>query len=469
MEKLSDKRALWLVSIITGILGAIIAIGLFGKPLYHISALDVRLTAAPALKGETRISVPPLGRITANTHAAPMAIQVEVEEASIDELRSILIKRPNEQDLVGRIKKEAHAAAIDFGIRLLALAFAGGAVTVFLLRVGRKFGFIILGGVSGAVFVAVNLAITMVTYDTGAFKNPHMTNALKATPWALRLVQDGIVKIDELDDKVRMAATNIYKVENTLSGMVSTGDHREQMRILAISDLHNNPIGMAFADDLAKLFDVDLVLNAGDLTDLGTKYENSIAERATRFSVPQVFVSGNHDSIETLAALRRTGKVLLPHEQVVEVAGLRIMGQHDPASRELGPRRVLATSEETANAQRRLMKVMDKLPEPPDIILLHEPDVARAFVGKSPIIVSGHDHILAAESINGTVWIRPGSTGASGVRYFIDEEGSAMAITAAIIYVVKDPKPRAVAVDLIAITSPDGEFTITRTKFASGD
>ncbi|MEN6521996.1 MAG: metallophosphoesterase [Armatimonadota bacterium] len=466
MEKLADKRVLWIASIVAGILGGVIAIGLFGRPVYHISALNVKLAAVPALSGETRISIPPLGKITAKTHAAPMAIQVGVEEANIDELRNVLIKRSNGKSLIKQVKKEARAAAIDFGVRLIVIAFAGGAVAVFLLRVGRKPRFIIIGGISGALFIAINLAVTMATYNTNAFKTPHMTNALKATPWALRLVQDGIVKIDELDDRVRMTAASIYKVESTLSGIVSTEDHGEQIRILAISDLHNNPVGMEFADNLARLFDADMVLNAGDLTDLGTKYENSIAEQATKFSIPQVFVSGNHDSVETLMALRKTGKVLLPNEQVVEVAGLRIIGQHDPASREIGPRRVLATTEEISRARYRLKRVVANLPKPPDILLIHEPDVASAFVGKIPIIVSGHDHTLAASSTKGTAWIRPGSTGASGIRYFI--EGSGKSITAAVIYVTRTPRPRAVAVDLIAITNPDGEFTVRRIKFASG-
>ncbi|MEN6372116.1 MAG: metallophosphoesterase family protein [Armatimonadota bacterium] len=466
MRKLADTRALWIVSIIAGILGGVIAVELFCRPVYHISALDVRLTAAPAMSGETRISIPPLGKITARTHAAPMAIQVGVEEARINELRNTLIKLPNGRNLIERVKQEAQAAAVGFGIRLIVFAFAGGAAAVFLLRVGRKSKFIIIGGISGAAFIAINLAVIMATYNISAFKNPQMTNALKATPWALRLVQDGIVKIDELDDRVRMAATSIYRVENTLSGMVSTEDHGEQMRILAISDLHNNPIGMEFAENLARLFDVDLVLNAGDLTDLGTTYENNIAEQATRFSVPQVFVSGNHDSVDTVAALRRTGKVFLPDEQVVEVDGLRIMGQHDPASMGIGPRHLLATPQEIENAKHGLKKAMARLPKPPDILLVHEPDVASAFVGKVPVIVSGHDHTLGADSIKGTAWIRPGSTGASGIRYFI--EGSGKSITAAIIYVARTPRPRAVAADLIAVTNPDGEFTVKRIKFAAG-
>lgn len=460
---MSRRHTFW-VAILSGLVGAAIVIGLFGKPTYKIGPLDVQLSVSPAVSGETRVTVPPLGKITARTHVSPLAIQALIEEASIEELRSILINRPDGQALIHSMLADTRKAEIGFGLWMMLLAFAGGAAGAFITCRERRIRSAVTGAICGTVVTAVLFGLTISTYNPDAFKDPKMTNALKATPWIMRLLKEGVVKIGEMDTQVRMVASNIYKMQGTLSAMVSPDDNREQMRILAISDLHNNTVAMAYADDLARLFDVNFILDAGDLTDFGTGFENGIAQQVSQFDRPHIFVTGNHDSIETVAALRRLSNVKMPNEQVETVSGLRIMGQHDPASHDPGVRRLLATSEQISNAVRELRDAMNRLKSPPDILLVHEPDVARHFMGKVPIIVSGHDHVMDTKMVKGTVWIRPGSTGASGIRY-LAQPSERKAITAAIIHMVKSPKPRAVSVDLISLDAVNGSFTVTRKRF----
>jgi predicted phosphodiesterase len=205
---------------------------------------------------------------------------------------------------------------------------------------------------------------------------------------------------------------------------------------------------------------VDVVLDAGDLTDLGSDFESSLVKQFGGFNRPHVFVAGNHDSAKTISTISHLPDTYVPNERVVTVAGIRVLGQNDPAMSARNVHTLAASPTQLRRASRKLDRVLRSLGNPPDVLMVHEPKIASKFVGRVPIIISGHDHTLAMENNHGTAWVRPGSTGAEGIRYFNGNSGKSM--TAVILYVTHPPRVRAVAVDMIAITSPKGEFTVRR-------
>jgi predicted phosphodiesterase len=177
---------------------------------------------------------------------------------------------------------------------------------------------------------------------------------------------------------------------------------------------------------------------------------------------PHVFVGGNHDSAQTFNMLRKLRNTRLPDEGVVKVAGLTILGQSDPSAKS---KNALVTPRyELDRAKRKLLARYNKLGNPPDINLVHSPRIAKAFLGKAPIVVNGDDHRLHVEHVKGSAWIDPGTTGASGIRYF--KNGSPEDVTAVVLYVSKNPKVHAIAADLISIQSPKGEFFVQRKRFS---
>jgi hypothetical protein len=60
--------------------------------------------------------------------------------------------------------------------------------------------------------------------------------------------------------------------------------------------LHTSPLGMDFAQEVARSFQVDLVIDTGDITSFGTPLETAILERIPAFDLPYIFVRGNHDA-----------------------------------------------------------------------------------------------------------------------------------------------------------------------------
>jgi predicted phosphodiesterase len=441
-------------------IGALIAIGLFGSPVYRIGALNVKLSISPSLSGETRLSIPPLGKVTAATHRSPLAFQASVDEANVEDLHGMLTGRSGNKALIGRIEDDVRGAVLKFAVRLLLLSFLGGAAAVWAFKAGRRPKLILLGGLSSAGLVGGALGLTAMTYNVRAFEKPNLTNTLRSAPWIVRMAQNGVLKLDQADTQIRKAAADISKLDKGISKMAATGDLSGRMKILVISDLHNNPLGMAYSRDLADLFDVDMVLDAGDLTDLGSQFESDLVKRSGGFDRPHVFVAGNHDSVRTVKSLAGLRDTFVPDGRMVTVKGLRILGQNDPAMSSGGGKPALATPGQISRAARKLKSGFRQLSEAPDILIVHEPGVAREFVGKVPIIISGHDHVLDVSKTRGSAWVRPGSAGASGVRYFTERGGKAM--TAIILYVTQPPKVEAVAVDKVSITSPSGEFSVIR-------
>ena len=68
------------------------------------------------------------------------------------------------------------------------------------------------------------------------------------------------------------------------------------IRVLFVSDLHLNPAAWDVIRSVAKQFDVDMIVDSGDLTDHGSAPENAYVDQIATLGAPYVWVRGNHDS-----------------------------------------------------------------------------------------------------------------------------------------------------------------------------
>lgn len=171
--------------------------------------------------------------------------------------------------------------------------------------------------------------------------------------------------------------------------------HPDLVTALVISDLHCN-VGMAsVVSEVATLADVDLVLNAGDSTVDGTFVEQYCVDtfaRAVPRGVPYVISDGNHDSTETAAQEAAAGATVLRGE-VVEVAGLRILGDRDPTATRLGGGTQQTGDETVRDVSRRLADLACE-DHRVDLLLVHQPVMGNDAIerGCVPTQVSGHMH-----------------------------------------------------------------------------
>jgi len=174
----------------------------------------------------------------------------------------------------------------------------------------------------------------------------------------------------------------------------STDEEAEPLTLLLISDLHCN-VGMApLITSLTEMSGAQVVLDAGDTTMNGTSVEQycvTTFARAIPDGVDLITAPGNHDSAETTAQYARAGATVLDGG-VIDVRGLRILGDHDPKATRLI--QTQTQDESYAEVGTRLSEVACEDPDGVDLVMFHNPRAAPAMLadGCVPALLSGHMH-----------------------------------------------------------------------------
>ena len=167
-----------------------------------------------------------------------------------------------------------------------------------------------------------------------------------------------------------------------------------------------------------------MVLSSGDDTVNGTAAERGCIRReaAIPSGVPFLVATGNHDSDVTEAQMRSAGMTVLDG-QVVEAAGLRVLGDDDPEHNiPFSVDRVKDRPESEEEMGQRLVDVArDKRT---DVMLVHQPAAARVIMNApnlpAPLVLWGHYHaqsgprVIMHDDGSWTVGMQEGTAG--GVR-----------------------------------------------------
>lgn len=189
--------------------------------------------------------------------------------------------------------------------------------------------------------------------------------------------------------------------EHATGAGVFTEPDAQYTTFLMIADLHCN-VGMApVIATAAALSEADAILNAGDTVMSGTEVEsfcvNAFADALPSTSdLPVIVADGNHDSVTTADQERSRGWTVLEGD-VVEVAGVRILGDTDPTLTEIGTGTRPERDETVVEMGERLRDHACELHqdgEPADILLIHSPHAGRQALeaGCVPLSLSGHMH-----------------------------------------------------------------------------
>ncbi|WP_407317325.1 metallophosphoesterase [Isoptericola halotolerans] len=173
----------------------------------------------------------------------------------------------------------------------------------------------------------------------------------------------------------------------------ATGADGDVVTMLVVSDLHCNTGMSTVIEEVVERSEPDVVLNAGDTTMNGTAVEKVCVDAFASAvgDVPMVVADGNHDSTLTSQQEAAHGQIILDGD-VVEVAGVRILGDRDALETRIGegtyPAREQTPAEQAANLAETACE------EEPDLLLVHTPVVGVPALesGCVPFQVSGHTH-----------------------------------------------------------------------------
>lgn len=440
---------------------AIVAFGVAASATDEVGPLTVRAALRPSLSGTTALELPPLGRITADTHVAPVAASATLVAVDFDGLQDVAAAGlPTVAQIAG------WRAALT---NLLLLAATRGVIAALLAAglaaaaVWRSRGPVVRAVVGAAGTVGIVALLFILTFSLEAFRQPRFEGALSHAPALLAMAEQRADTVTGLQRQLSSLAANLAAYYAVPQSYESAGSLAGTLRVLHVSDRHLDPVGMQLSLDLARAYDVGLVIDTGDLSHFGTLAEAAAASVQIG-SLPLVFVPGNHDSptlVSELAALPNA--TVLDGDTTLTALGLVVAGVGDPAG--LGTD-VEPDPEAASDAGRALARSLDAAGMRPDIVAVHDPASGAWFEGLTPLVLSGHTHTPALEERGGTWFLGAGTTG--GVHFSELRSDPHIPHSAAILYYEPGSPPRLVAIDQIEVYGKTRRSSVVRTLVEPG-
>lgn len=391
--------------------GMMLFVSLFGQMKFSIEAFQFRLAVQFSDEGLTQVEIPPLGVIRAHTHLTPVKIIVRLENINLQLLKEFITDLPQQEEVIAGVRKQARHIVTLYIIKLLGLAALGGAFGVFLLQ-RRGILPLLKGALGGLALALILLAGTYYTYNVREFQNPEYEGVLRAAPWMVSFAEQAFGKIETLGQKMEVMATNLYDLFEQIDKMKPLTDTEKDIRVLHVSDIHNNPAGVEFIQKVAQLFDVHAIIDTGDISDFGTPLEALLLDRLKTINKPYIFIPGNHDSPDIVEHMRQIPGVTVL-DGLTEVNSLRIMGFPDPASFSAD---VVPPSLDVIPKYAEQIKLKLDRAEKVDLVAVHNHHIGKRLAGLAPVIIFGHNHQLLIEEKEDSVLVNAGTSGASGIR-----------------------------------------------------
>jgi predicted phosphodiesterase len=432
--------------------GVIVGTMLFAHTEIAVGPFRAEMSATPSFTGGTQVDIPPLGSLHLDSHDGPIHLTVDLgsldqqrTEALFDDPRAISSAGQNAVDDVTdgvlKLSLRALGAALICALALSALIFRD------VRRVAWSGGFAL-------AVTAGSLGLAAGTVRPDSISEPRYEGLLVNAPAVVgdaRRIADNYGRYAEQLEQIVSNVTRIYSTVSSLQVYEPAGN---TTRILHVSDLHLNPSSWGLIRTVVQQFDIDAVVDTGDIVDWGSSAEASYVSTISTLGVPYLYVRGNHDSVAIEAAVARQRNARVLNNSVTEINGVSIAGIADPQftpdkseapavdADEPGSSPLLRSGAELATTIRGSRTKVD-------VALVHDPAMAPPLAGTVPLVLAGHLHkrevsMLAAPEADGGVSPAPsagatppeqtrlmveGSTGGAGLRGLEKEEPTPLALS----------------------------------------
>jgi len=449
------RRAGRLVAVgLAGGLTALLALSFVPPARGELGPGTVSVRAQCCFEGGTTLLVPPAGSVSAQTHHSSLSLEARIEQVDVDEVQALGTAEDPDEQLVDTIEHDLPGLLRRFVVRLVLVGLAVG-VLVGVAVPGRTWATGLAGGVGGLVVVGLALGLVWRTYDEEAFREPTFHGPVAEAPRIVEAASRYVDDYGDVQDRIEVLGGQIGDLYAT-SVTEGLRPDPDETRILHVSDVHLNPVGVEVAEDLADRFDVAAVVDTGDLTTFGVPLEAEIGDEIDGFDVPYLFVPGNHDSPANREALAQVEGVTLLDGEVIGVGGVRILGVGDPT---FTAENDLPQDEADEDRDAQAEEVADLVAElDPDVLAVHNVRQAEAALGDVPLVIAGHAHERSERDEAGTIVLTVGSTGATGLGSFTVEDDPRYEAE-----VLRFVDGELIGVDYVVLAGTEGEFTIDRT------
>jgi predicted phosphodiesterase len=407
--------ALWSARIGLALVGALVAVLLFAKVSAPIGPFDATLSFRPA-SGGAEVAVPPLGTLAVDAYDGPLRLDIYLQ--SVDQARAEALATDPVRlaGVVDQVTQDLQSAVLRL-VWVTALVAVGGAALTSWVVLRRRREPLIAVGVTAALLAGTG-GLGAATWRPEALSQPTYTGLLVNANSLIGSAEDLVARFDAYRASLEDLVANVGTLYATLSTLPTTSNTEDSVVLLHISDIHLNPAGFDLVRQVAEKFDVDGILDTGDITDWGSEPENRLITSVGDLGVPYVYIRGNHDSATTAGILAAQPNVTVLDDSAATIAGIRIVGTPDPR---FTPDK--STGDDGAGAdvlERSGEELADHtrtLAEEPAIALVHDPKQAPPLDGLVPLVLAGHTHDREVERLDaGSLLMVQGSTGGAGLR-----------------------------------------------------
>ena len=412
-----------------------------------VGPFEAEFSITPTLAGGTDVNLPPLGSLAVRSHSGPVHLTIDLATLDAARTRALLVQ----PDGVNR----ASATAVDDitqGVARLALrGVAAGLLGAMALAalVFRSMRRVALCGGLALLAVTGSLATALLTFRQQALAEPRYQGLLQN---ARAVVGDARRIADQYDayrDQLQRMVVNVSRLYTTISTLPVYVPPDDSIRVLHISDLHLNPAAWSVVATVVEQFDIDVVVDTGDITDWGTEPEASFVAPIGALGIPYVYIRGNHDSAFTAAAVARQSNAIVLDNSFATVAGLTFAGIGDPrftpdkSAEPQDPLDAARIREGLRVTGAQLARTIIERPpteSPVDVALVHDPVMAAPLAGVVPLVAAGHLHqrdvsdleVPPDSAVPRTQLFVEGSTGGAGLRGL--EDGEPLPLQLSVLY-----------------------------------
>jgi hypothetical protein len=396
-----------------------------GKVHQDIGPFAMQLAIQPTLTGGSTLQIPPLGSLDLHSHDGPAHLEVRVEALDLKRTEK-LIATPN------GITLASQNAVVDLQNAVLRLALqATGAAVLGAMALAaliyRDMRQIAVSGALAIMIMASSAMVALVTFQPGSVEEPQYHGLLANAPAVIGDARSIANRFGAYKAQLQRLVDNVSRLYSTVSTLPVYQPDTGTIRALHVSDLHLNPAAWPIIKTVVQQYQINMVIDTGDINDWGTPMESSFVDAIGSLGVPYVYIRGNHDSGLTAAAVARQPGAIVLENQVRQVAGLTIAGIGDPrfTPDKSAPGNDGAAghheAETLAGSGDRLASTIRAYPGPVQLALIHDPASAGGLIGGVPLVLAGHLHHREVETRKGaggrqTMLMVQGSTGGAGLR-----------------------------------------------------
>jgi predicted MPP superfamily phosphohydrolase len=457
----------WLLRVVVALTGALVAVLLFGRISAPIGPFDATLAFRPALGGGAQVAVPPLGALTVDVYDGPLRLDVQLQHVDQERAQALAGDPVRLAGVVDQVSEDLRGAVIRLAWTTGGVALAGAAfASLVVLR--RRREPLIAAGITGVQLLGT-AGLGAATWRPEAMSQPTYTGLLVNASSLIGSAEDIVARFDAYRASLEDLVGNVGTLYSALSALPAPGGDGDSVALLHVADLHLNPAGFDLVAQVADRFQVDGVLDTGDITDWGSTPENRLISSVGDLGVPYVYIRGNHDSAATATLIAGQPNATVLDGSAVTVAGIEIAGMPDPR---FTPDK--STGDDDAGddvleeSGQELAEVVEDLDTPAAIAMVHDPKQAGPLDGVVPLVLAGHTHERKVTELEeGTRLMVEGSTGGAGLRGLEGEYPEPLTCT--VLYL--DPDTGALqAYDEITLGGlGETEVTVRRTVVPAAD